>query len=606
VMRQLSRPFGYTWLRSRAGRGGDYRYELVQDLRSQLLEEELRNRDRNASLISLEREIERYRPYLALSPDEALARAKTAAPAEKPVLEKLASHGWGPIHVYYQLSRSELEALRSGQTLKYASQPLYGEQTLPPQVARGVLQSMRDLRLKVRQLHPGGPSSILDRDEIFDPADASDPEGRALTDVPEASATVTLSLRQSELGRFTLEGVSGCYAVRRPGLRPADMHVWRDVNPLAVGTNPAVTKPANGAANTALAQEPALRTRVTLHPEPTCGLTRVAGSSEDSPPAPNVSTADVLEALHQATGLPVVSDHYTRLYKPEAVSVRDQPLFDALNRLTETLRLRWDRDHEGRWLQFRSTSFYNDRIKEVPNRLLARWGASRRQHGALTLDDLCEIVQLPDAQLDGAEMAEGARECYGLAEWGLARDADLRPHLRYLAGFTPAQRQEAMSPPGLAFTKMPLAQQQGFIARALIPEADPLQSLDELEGAVLRVDYSLPGGYEWRLPSSATFLRWVLPVPPGKRAPRPMVRERTQEAALQAAQRIAPQVRERMVHAERVLKPDATEADLAPQASQIVPTRLELTVLYIPSASHARLITWTSSTYGRSWTATWE
>jgi hypothetical protein len=47
VMRQLSRPFGYTWVRS--GTPGQYRYELVQDLRSQLLEEELRNRDRSAA-----------------------------------------------------------------------------------------------------------------------------------------------------------------------------------------------------------------------------------------------------------------------------------------------------------------------------------------------------------------------------------------------------------------------------------------------------------------------------------------------------------------------------------------------------------------------------
>src|SRR4029077_12349585 len=70
VMRQLSRPFGYTWLRS--GTPGQYRYELVQDLRPQLLEEELRNRDRNAALLAMEREIERYRPYLSLSPDEAL------------------------------------------------------------------------------------------------------------------------------------------------------------------------------------------------------------------------------------------------------------------------------------------------------------------------------------------------------------------------------------------------------------------------------------------------------------------------------------------------------------------------------------------------------
>src|SRR5712692_8677715 len=94
VMRQLSRPFGYTWLRS--GTPGQYRYELVQDLRSQLLEEELRNRDRNTALLLLEREIERYRPYLDLSPEEALARAQSALPEEKPLLETLGKKGWGP------------------------------------------------------------------------------------------------------------------------------------------------------------------------------------------------------------------------------------------------------------------------------------------------------------------------------------------------------------------------------------------------------------------------------------------------------------------------------------------------------------------------------
>src|SRR5205823_12766666 len=76
VMRQLSRPFGYTWLRS--GKEGAYRYELTQDLRSQLLAEELRNRDRNGALLALERELEKYRPHLDLSPDEARARAETA------------------------------------------------------------------------------------------------------------------------------------------------------------------------------------------------------------------------------------------------------------------------------------------------------------------------------------------------------------------------------------------------------------------------------------------------------------------------------------------------------------------------------------------------
>jgi hypothetical protein len=65
------------------------------------------------------------------------------------------------------------------------------------------------------------------------------------------------------------------------------------------------------------------------------------------------------------------------------------------------------------------------------------------------------------------------------------------------------------------------------------------------------------------------------------------------------------QVGEATLHVERTFKPEAAEVDLAPQASQIVPTQLELTVFYIPGARHARLVTWTS-TQGRNWTSTWE
>src|SRR5262249_53777547 len=123
-----------------------YRYELVQDLRSQLLEEELRNRDRNAALLALEQEIERYRPFLELSPDEALARSETASPAEKQLLENLGGKSWGPAQMYFQLSRADLEALRAGQKLRFDSAPHTGEQPLPANVTRGVLQTGRDLR----------------------------------------------------------------------------------------------------------------------------------------------------------------------------------------------------------------------------------------------------------------------------------------------------------------------------------------------------------------------------------------------------------------------------------------------------------------------------
>jgi hypothetical protein len=282
-----------------------------------------------------------------------------------------------------------------------------------------------------------------------------------------------------------------------------------------------------------------------------------------------VTTADVLEALHRATGMPIVADHDTRLFPLSAVSVRNMPLFDALNHLSDAMRLRWLKDPQGGWLQFRSTSYYNDRIREVPNRLLSRWAASREKHGTLTLDDLVEIAQLPDAQLDGRDMAEGARLCFGLAEWDVTRNLKLRSHLRFLAGFTPAQRQEAMSGTGLAFERMPLAQQQRFIALALPSDAPPFQSLDELAGATLRVDYTVPGGFEWR-PDPA-WLRWLKPVVPGRegtRAVRPPVWERTRAAALQTARRLDPQI----------------------DAAQIVPTTLRCTFVYIPGLSNTRAI----------------
>src|SRR5260370_11961822 len=107
---------------------------------------------------------------------------------------------------------------------------------------------------------------------------------------------------------------------------------------------------------------------------------------------------------------------------------------------------------------------------------------------------------MPAAPRDAAGMAEGARAGFGLVEWELARHPVLRPLLRDLARFTPAQRQEAMSPTGLQFSRMSLEQQQLFISRALLPTDPPLQTLDELEGAVLLIDYPQPGWVE-RVPN---------------------------------------------------------------------------------------------------------
>jgi RNA polymerase sigma-70 factor (ECF subfamily) len=633
VMRQLSRPFGYTWLRSGKVLGSpasrvpgtsvlgptrtpntqhltpntDYRYELVQDLRSQLLEEELRNRDRNEALLALDAEIERYRPYLSLSPDEVLARARVAPPAEKKVLESLGGGrpgpglAWGVTQMYFRLTPPQLAALRAGEELRFSQHLASGDlrswdQPLPPDVARGVLQSLRTL-------------SVMKTQDGYAQADEDDPRGVPLTAVPEAGALVSLKLQQTELGQFGLDGTVG-YSV------PGNWHL-KDRGPYAVGVSPKTLQLENAVLNAKLAQDPALQGQITVRPVAS-GQWPVTNPPSDrqlgtehgslSTGAKRVTSADVLEALHRATGMPIVADFYTRLYAPETVTVQNRPLFDALNQLGDTLRLRWnketgDRD-AGSWLQFRSMMYYHDRRKEVPNRLLTRWSTARRERGLLTLEELVEISQLPDAPLKGADMAEGARECWGLEEWDLARDGVVLANLRFLAQLAPAQRQAADSAHGLPFANLSLAQQQAFFSRRLTLQAE-VHSLAELAGAVLRVDYTQPGWFEWAPPQNQT-LRWAVRSTPGRDGrwqPVPPVRERTREAALQALRQIDPQIRAAvrataLADAGRAVV--ASLAALPSEGEQIVPTPLNLVTIYIPASAKDHLVYWAKDEQGYS------
>jgi RNA polymerase sigma-70 factor, ECF subfamily len=562
VMRQLSRPFGYAWLRSKT-EGGEYRYELAQDLRSQLLEEELRNRDRNAALVALEREIERYRPYLGLSPNEALARAERAPAAEKRLLEKYADVGWAPIQIYFRLSPQELAMLHAGQELIFSEDPKPGERRLPADLKRGVLECNRHYRI------------IRQGDRLGVAREANDPDAVALVDVPEVKAKLAITIPESEPGQFELRGHAGAFIERGPMHR----HGWSTFegrSPYAVGRGPSFTPAATERTEAPAPRDSVLTKLVTLRPQPSgFAPERLRTGVSQATPEPKVTTADVLEALHRATGLPIVADFYTRLYEPKQVSAEGQPLSVLLDRLGETMRLRWRLDGdmrplpaqqqrgaghpapgatsssaEKRWLQIRSATYYQDRVKEVPNRLLTRWAEARRRHtgarevGGLPLDDLVEIAGLNDAQLDGEEMRQGAVEWWGIPEWSLLRYRDFDPHVRFLAQFTPEQRQMMRSAEGLPFGKMSLAQQQGFLSHAV--KGDPLRSFDELAGATLRVDYTQPGAFQWHKPGGFTPTRWVVraePGPTGRRVLMPPIRERTPEAALAAARRAFPRSR---------------------------------------------------------------
>ena len=508
----------------------------MQDLRSQLLEEELRNRNRNEALLAMDQEMQHFRPYLNLTPDEARAQAGAAAPKEKRLLVHLAEEPWGAIQMYFRLSAQEHAALRSGQTLIFSVEPRPGEDLLPADLAHKVLESCRNRLIRVRD---GRFEFVAAEDE---PRDGLPPAA-----VPEARAYIELRITEREPGRFTFDAGAG--------VRVGERSDWCVIGGLAAGMSPTAHQPRNSAINHRLAGNARLGRVVSVQPEPSCPADAASTPPEaDVEPraVPMVTTADVMEALHRATGLPIVADYYTRLYPLTTVTVTDKTLFDALNHLADAIRLRWQVDREKNWLQFRSTSYYDDRLKEVSNRLLARWTASRQKHGTLTLDDLVEIACLSDAQLDSVEMAQGARECSGLAEWDAARNIDTRAHLRFLSTLSPARQQAAASAEGLALDDLSPAQQQ-FLVHLLGAEKDPdwESFLAALRGITLRVDYTLPGWYEWRAPEDRVGPGWA-PLRPAR------IRERTLAAALQAVRRCDPNV---------------TEAE-------ITPTNLNVTFIY--------------------------
>jgi hypothetical protein len=459
LMRQVTRVFGFTWRRS--GEEGKYEYELFQDLRSQLLEEELRNRDRNEALLALDGEMQRYQKYLNLTPEEARERAKSASPDEKAMLENLGGIGWGPAHLYFGLSGDEMTTLRNGGTVRYGSIGSGGGSPLPPDTARSMLDSMPGITFDV------GPDGQVR-------AIGNVKGGQRPQDVPGIKVGGSLQLAEQELGQMSL------YGETQIGAGPASMS---QASSLAVGTSPSVRDPKNAVANAKLAGDPALQPPVTVQPKAVNEPLQTSASE-----AGRCTTAEALEALHRESGVNIVADYYTRLYKTTDVTVKGVKLFTALNRLADRMRFKWSKD--GKWLQFRSTGFFNERPKEVANRLLERWRDSVQKNGALTGEDLVEIVQLTDAQLDSAAMAEGAKVLYGLKQWNLVATGNFRRHWRFVSTFGAQQRKALWEGKAIVFENMTLSQQQWYFSATMGQRTDVgAARLEDMRGSTLEVEY---------------------------------------------------------------------------------------------------------------------
>jgi hypothetical protein len=545
LMRQISRVFGYYW--SRSGEEGAYRYELFQDLRSQLAEEELRNRDFNAALIALDEAMGAYRPFMELSRAEILSRLKGLPDGDRnrDLVKNAAGGGFAAIQAYMRLTPAEVHALRSGNEVRFNTEGGLPS-GFPPDWASRLLESFQGIRT------PDGELRVT-------------------------SSTVTLSLDHTELGNVALNSfVSGA------GIG--------FLNNLAVGRSPSASNPDNRAANKSLQNDPLFRSLVSLDPKcclradlkTAFGIDFNNGRQIDddlavgvAPPQPHLTSADVWQEVHARTGLPIVADYYTHLFPARSFTMRKGPLFEALCRSADAMGVRWRKD--GSFLQCRSTAFFWDKLKEVPNRLLDRWEKDREAQGALPLDDLLEMAMLSDRQLDSTLVGQGVRHCRNLMEWGILADPQyagsrrkldqIRPFARFLAGLPSGLRLRALSPDGTPLTAFSPPQMEAltriFHLGDLLPQIGGAP-----QSTRLRVSYVPSGAYMWRVTydslEEAEAAKWRIPLCVGK----------TRESALAAARGVYPKARP-----EDISRSHGTLA-----ATFIGPAGLELTLGQRPAA----------------------
>ena len=468
LMRQISRHFGFSW--RRASETGPFEYELYQDVSAQLMEGELRNKDRDEALRALDRAMEKYRvpmnakingilsenPMLKPNPEQ-----DKASELDKLNLSMLLSEALPALRLYFGLSPEQFAALTAGQEIRYGEKPDEGDLPLP--------------------------TAILSTLPTYFEEAARQAEKRVGEKPTYSNFYVTLRLDKSEAGQFSLKS-----------LLMGEEHYQKSYggtgfgHTLAEGISPSAQNPNNAALNNALAKDKMFQEIVTVQPLPSCALT--VGATPNfltDNPGRKVTSADVMQAIHKATGRDIVADYFTQVYDPETLTARNVTLFDALNRLSDLQRFHWTQEEN--FLNFRSVRFFYNRQKEIPDRLLERWANSRRKNKRLTVNDLIEIARLSDAQLDSNVIAAGVMANFKLQEWEAARSTQMRPHLRFLGQLAPVSRQAAIEGNGLTFEQLPLGQRLLFAALAFDAARTKKEpNMDDLIGATLRVEYDAP------------------------------------------------------------------------------------------------------------------
>ena len=496
VMRQISRHFGFTWRRE--GEKGEYRYTLSQELPSLLLEEEMRNRDRDAALMAIEQEMYPYRFLLKYSAAQAreegikeylrvtdLQRSGKSKPSDElrlNLLDKYYRH-WGAINQYFDLTAEQRAALLRGDRLIFSTLPNEGEYPLSSERERNVRESQRE-SVYLTFLDGENNGSNAHFVTIRDLGEAERlrriginrepvPGGvalmpRSVADVPQARGIVSLFIEQREPGKAELHGGHSWLYVKN-GKRTNGTSISSTIvdghgltNPFNFKQNRYRMNPARTLLEQIKVASFAVTPTAKTYPSPV----------SDSPTFywgtnPAARQADILRQFHQLTGWDVIGDEFTRLFEIyDLPKITKNSAFGALCQISDAIGVRWNvaaGEEKTPWLAFRRLAYFNDRITDVPTEKLARWSALRKERGYLSGEEIAEISRLSDLTLNSSALEKGAVGIYGLRGWAIANSVNLRPWWRFYNRLSEESRRSVWAPDGLKIASLTPEEQQQFL-----------------------------------------------------------------------------------------------------------------------------------------------
>jgi beta-lactamase regulating signal transducer with metallopeptidase domain len=504
LLEQLAEMLDYQW--ARHGKEGAWRYEIGQDVAGKQREEKLREADWAEVDRRFQEELKRLLTAPELSPAEirrledeeeeagqklrgftnpALRDAFLSSPQERERRRRQAVASWQSTPINRALKQflkgvtpAQWEAMRQGDPIRFSTDPQPGELPLPEAIAQKLRSSEPSEYPAGRQIYPNNPD-----------VDAEIRQREKQEQEEWGSATgyrVTLRLGPAPIPPGARTGPSLSLSVDAAPFRggaPVDPieaahrewpHIGINIGPIEAEQWGDENTPARAAA---LAQDPVLSARKPFKP-----VTKPQPAPGWGPDAIKVwRLSDLLPEVARTYGINLIGDAYWSapiVSVPRLASPTPLPLYTLLDRMTAP-RYHWER--RGPLVRLRSRTWYFDRPREIPLRLVRRWVALEEQQGALPLEEYVRsLAPLRDDQLQGFWIASESA-AFPPAISDLSGIYYSRHALHLYASLTPGQQQALWDGKTIPVADLLPAQQALYLAAIreqarYQPEAPDLRS----------------------------------------------------------------------------------------------------------------------------------